>query len=78
MSGTQPVFVNDRKVDIPIGTTAEGAVRLIDDAAAAAVADGKAYLTDGRGIRLEPVLHAAQLHDVVEAVAVEIRNGDSG
>lgn len=54
MSGTEPVFVNDRKVNVPAGTTAEVAVRMVDDVAAAAVAEGKAYLTDGRGIRLEP------------------------
>jgi hypothetical protein len=54
MSGSSPVFVDDRKVDVPAGSTAEAAVRLADERAADSLALGKAYLTDGRGIRLDP------------------------
>jgi hypothetical protein len=46
------VYVNERPVDVPAGTDAGGAVRALDPALGAAVAEGAAYLTDGRGIRL--------------------------
>jgi hypothetical protein len=47
-------FVNDRPVDLPAGATATDAVRAFDPALVARVAAGEAFLTDGRGIALEP------------------------
>ncbi|MEO8450943.1 MAG: hypothetical protein ABI647_14195 [Gemmatimonadota bacterium] len=69
MSGSIPVFIDDRKVEVSAGTTAEAAVRLCDERAAEALALGKAYLTDGRGIRLEPgtVVRAGAIVRVVMA-----------
>jgi hypothetical protein len=48
------VFVNERPVRVPVSSDALGAVRALDPALAAAVTAGRGYLTDGRGIRLEP------------------------
>jgi hypothetical protein len=64
------VFVNERAVRVPPGTTAEGAVRAADPALAARLGEGAGYVTDGRGIRLEdgsPVYQGAILRVVVSA-----------
>jgi hypothetical protein len=51
---TEPirVYVNERAVDVPPGTVASAAVAALDPGLGAAVAEGRAYVTDGRGIRL--------------------------
>ena len=46
------MFVNERAVDVPPGATAGAAVVAFDPDLGAAVAEERAYLTDGRGIRL--------------------------
>lgn len=53
---TEPilVFVNDRGIRVPAGTSAAGAIAEYDAALAEGIRAGAAYLTDGRGIRLEP------------------------
>jgi hypothetical protein len=64
------VFVNERAVRVPPGTTAEGAVRAADPALAARLGEGAGYVTDGRGIRLDaasPVYEGAILRVVVSA-----------
>ncbi len=50
---TIPVFVNDRRVTVAPGTTAEGAAIAADPNLTETLGDGRAYLTDGRGIRME-------------------------
>jgi len=49
-----PIYVNDRTADVAPGTPAQDAVSELDAGWAEALSAGKAYLTDGRGIRLDP------------------------
>jgi len=49
-----PIYVNDRAADVVSGTPARDAVSALDPSWAEALSAGKAYLTDGRGIRLDP------------------------
>lgn len=49
-------FVNGRSVQAPRSGTAEDAVRVLDPVLAERLAEGHAYLTDGRGIRIEPAV----------------------
>ncbi len=51
---TTRVYVNERAVDLPAGESAAAAVRAADAALGEALADGRAYLTDGRGVRVSP------------------------
>lgn len=48
------VFVNERPVRVPHTADALGAVEALDPGLAEAVETGRGYLTDGRGIRVEP------------------------
>lgn len=54
MSGAIPVFVNERALAVPAGSSAAEAVALADPALAARVADGSATVTDARGLPLAP------------------------
>jgi len=66
------VFVNDKPVRVTAGSTAAGAVAALDPLLAAKLADGGAWLTDGRGIRLEahtPVFAGAIVRVVVSTRA---------
>ncbi len=47
------VFVNGRSVDVPAGAEVSDAVSAFDPALAAAIAQGSAFVTDGRGIEIE-------------------------
>jgi hypothetical protein len=49
---TVRVYVNERTVDVASGATVLAAVQAFDLALAPALADGTAYVTDGRGIRV--------------------------
>ena len=51
---TARVYVNERPVDVAPGASAAAAVRVADPELGAAVTAGAAYLTDGRGVRIEP------------------------
>lgn len=51
---TARVYVNERPVDLAAGAPASAAVAAADAELAAAVAAGRAYLTDGRGVRIAP------------------------
>jgi hypothetical protein len=44
------VFVNERRVQVPLPATALSAVRAADPALVDALHAGRAYLTDGRGV----------------------------
>jgi len=46
------VYVNERAVDVPLGAVVSAAVTALDPGLGGAVAEGRAYVTDGRGIRL--------------------------
>jgi len=54
MSDSITVFVNERPVVIERGAAARQAVVRADPVLGDAVREGRAYLTDGRGIRLDP------------------------
>lgn len=53
MTATIQVFVNERRVELPAGSAARGAVAALDPVLLARLDAGEAYLTDGRGIRLD-------------------------
>jgi hypothetical protein len=54
VNGTIRVFVNTSVVDLPAGAGVGDAVRAFDPALEASVAQGAAYITDGRGIEIDP------------------------
>jgi hypothetical protein len=54
MSDTIRVFVNTRALDLPPGSDVRQALRAFDADLDAALASGAAYVTDGRGIEIEP------------------------
>jgi hypothetical protein len=54
MNGTIRVFVNANVLELPAGADATEAVRALDPELEARVARGVAYITDGRGIEIDP------------------------
>jgi hypothetical protein len=50
------VYVNERPIDLPAGADALTAVTAFDAALGNALATGGAYVTDGRGIRLDATM----------------------
>ena len=54
MSDTLRVFVNAEMIDLPAGATVADAIRTIDQSILEKIADGAAFVTDGRGIALRP------------------------
>jgi hypothetical protein len=48
------VFVNAQMVELPVGATAAEAIGLVDQALLERVVTGAAFITDGRGIALDP------------------------
>jgi hypothetical protein len=62
------VFVNEGVVDLPAGAAAGEAVRTFDATLGERMAAGAAYVTDGRGIEVdpaEPLLSGAILRVVI-------------
>ncbi len=53
MSERLRVFVNERPIGVPAGSTVMDAVRAFDPALERRVANQEAYVTDARGIRIE-------------------------
>jgi hypothetical protein len=53
------VFINERMVSVPAGSAVGVAVERLDPVLAAALAEGRATLTDGRGL---PLTAAAPLY----------------
>jgi hypothetical protein len=54
MNETIRVFVNATAVDLPAGADVAAAVRAFDPALEQQIARGSAYVTDGRGIEVDP------------------------
>lgn len=54
MSGTVPVFINERLVQLPVGATAADAVTALDAELGVRLGTGAAQVTDARGIALDP------------------------
>jgi hypothetical protein len=76
MSETIRVFVNAGAVDLPAGADVGAAIRLFDPALERQIAAGTAYVTDGRGIEIDP---AAPLSGgAILRVVVRARRNASG
>ena len=76
MSDTIRVFVNAGALDLPAGADVGAAVREFDPALEQQIAAGTAYVTDGRGIEIDP---AALLHGgAILRVVVRARRSESG
>jgi len=54
MSDTIRVFVNATVLDLPAGARVVDAVRAADPALPGKISQGAAYVTDGRGITIDP------------------------
>jgi hypothetical protein len=54
MSGTILVFVNASVLELPAGADVRAALSAYDPSLLASIGNGSAYVTDGRGIELEP------------------------
>ena len=73
MSNLIRVFVNAGAVDLPAGAAVADAVRSTDPTLLDKIASGAAYVTDGRGIEIDP---AAQLMSgAILRVVVRARSG---
>ena len=74
------VFVNEQPVRVAPGASAHAAVQACDAALAARLQADSAYLTDGRGIRLDPaapVFSGAILRVVTSARATSQADADA-
>jgi hypothetical protein len=76
MSTTIRVFVNGDVVDLPAGASAGEAVRTFDAALGDRIAGGAAYVTDGRGIEIDPAAPLAS--GAILRVVVSARRGPDG
>jgi hypothetical protein len=54
MTDTIRVFVNASMVELPAGADVEAAILAYDSSLLSSIGNGSAYVTDGRGIELEP------------------------
>jgi hypothetical protein len=73
MSDTIRVFVNASPVDLPAGADVGQALRAFDGALEHQVASGAAYVTDGRGIEIDP--SATLASGAILRVGVRARRG---
>jgi hypothetical protein len=67
------VFVNASAVDLPAGAKVGEAVRALDAQLEASIAKGAAYVTDGRGIEVDPTSSLAS--GAILRVVVRARRG---
>jgi hypothetical protein len=74
MNDTIRVFVNASAVDLPAGADVGEAVRAFDAALEASITEGVAYVTDGRGIPIDPGSRLAS--GAILRVVVRARRGD--
>jgi hypothetical protein len=80
MDRTIRVFVNSGVVDVDAGTAVAEAVRRFDPALSQRVTAGEAYITDGRGIEVDPaetLASGAILRVVVRAGARRETDADA-
>ncbi len=79
MSDSIRVFVNASPVDLPAGADVAQAVRAFDATLEPRVAAGAAYVTDGRGIEIDPSarLNAGAILRVVVRARRRDRDGDA-
>lgn len=76
MSDTIRVFINTSAVDLPAGADVSQAVRAFDAALEASIAQGAAFVTDGRGIEIDPASRLAS--GAILRVIVRARRSESG
>jgi hypothetical protein len=76
MTGTIRVFVNAGPLDLPSGADVAQAVRLFDPALERQIASGTAYVTDGRGIEIDPT--SPLVGGAILRVVVRARRSESG
>lgn len=76
MNETIRVFVNAGPVDLPSGADVIQAVRLFDPVLERQIANGTAYVTDGRGIEIDPT--APLFGGAILRVVVRARRSESG
>ena len=69
------VFVNSTLVDLPAGSAAAEALRRFDPALTERVIAGEAYVTDGRGIEVDP--HEILANGAILRVVVRARRGSN-
>lgn len=74
MSEIIRVFVNANPVDLPAGADVAQAVRAFDATLEPRIATGAAYVTDGRGIEIEPGTQLSA--GAILRVVVRARRGD--
>ena len=80
MKDTIRVFVNAGPLDLPSGADVAQALRLFDPALEGQIASGTAYVTDGRGIEIDPaspLVGGAILRVVVRARRSESDHADA-
>ena len=73
MSETIRVFVNTTAVDLPAGADVSQAVRAVDPDLAVSIERGAAFVTDGRGIEVDPA--ASLSSGSILRVALRARRG---
>lgn len=73
------IFINDRPVDAGDGATPLSAIESSDPVLAGKVRNGSAYVTDGRGIRLETdaVLSAGSILRVIVSARRQETDADA-
>lgn len=74
------IFINEHPFDAPDGADVAGVIRVYDSALAEGLQSGRAYVTDGRGIRLtgaEQLQAGAILRVVVSARRVDATDVDA-
>ena len=76
MKDTIRVFVNAGALDLPSGADVAQAVRLFDPALERQIACGTAYVTDGRGIEIDPA--SPLVGGAILRVVVRARRSESG
>jgi hypothetical protein len=75
MIDTIRVFINTRVLDLPAGAAVVDALRALDPALERQVEGGIAYVTDGRGIEIEPASPLAS--GAILRVALRARRGSA-
>ena len=73
MSDTIRVFVNAEVLTLPAGANVAEAISAYDPALRGSLADGTAYVTDGRGIQIDPAAPLAS--GAILRVVVRARRG---
>lgn len=76
MKATIRVFVNTGPLDLPAGADVAQAIRLFDPALEQQIASGTAYVTDGRGIEIDPAAPLAG--GAILRVVVRARRSEHG